>query len=523
MRRVLSRFDGGMADDYIRGATGESSVSKHFDILSYPRRLQPVRSMTAESVTDSKIGNIITASNGLMYGVGTDPSNPTLGKLWYRQGFGASDVWASLATNQLSGATLRTGDYAFLTEYPDAGNVRTIFWASTNLLLASDPAGGSSAATDSLTFSTISQGFVHPKDKVLYFSYQTTTATYIASISPNASAFGTHNYTALTLSKRYRVYSLTNYGDYLAIGATSNDGVGASTSVVILWDRDTSLATVSEIIPWGAGNLKVLNNLNGVLVGVSTMSSNQTGSVQDHDAIQIKAYAGGAEPTLIKEISTTRLTTTAPMCAINERVNFVYNNRLYFSANIVGGGTAPAYYGLWSVGKTKTNRWATTIERMATNTGTETGVIAAAMSGDFCSMCHTAVGTLTFTTNGNNLSTIYDATSIYETTINPEMSDDDYDVNKQLTKVFVSYLPLPADAQIVVKYRVDCLQNASGSTLGAGWTTVISRTTDNEGYFEMTIDNAGSQFTAGRKYEFRIESTDGAIITGLGYEYKALV
>lgn len=519
----ISRFDGGMADDYTRGGIGECSVSKHFDLLSYPRRLQPLRAMTTESTTDSKIGNIITASDGLMYGVGTDPNNPTLGKLWVRQGYGASDVWASLSTNQLSGAALRTADYAFLTEYPDAGNARVVFWASTNMLVASNlSGGGGSATTDALTFTNISQGFVHPSDKVLYFGYQTTTATYIGSISANATAFATKNYTALLLPKRYRVYSLTNFGDFLAIGATSQDGAGASTSVVILWDRVTSVTTVSQIIPWGAGNLKVLNNVNGAIVGVSTLSSNATASVQDHDAVQVKVFTGGAEPQLVKEISANRLTTTAPACTINANVNFVYNNRLYFSANVVHGGAAPAYYGLWSFGRTKLGGWAVQIERMATNTGTETGVLAAAIAGDFVCMAHTAVGTLTYTTNGNNLSTMYDATSIYESVINPEMDEADYEAQKQLMTVYAAFLPLPDDAQAVIKYRVDVTQDASGSTLGNGWTTLATVTTNDAVVVESILDSAGSQFTAGRKYEFRIESDNGAILTGFGYKYKVL-
>lgn len=507
MKTRSFRFDGGIADDYTHGAPGESSISKHFDILSYPYRLQPLRGMATESVTDSKIGNIIVGSDGLMYGVGTDPSNPTLGKLWQRSGYGGSDVWQSIpSTNQLSGAILRTNDYAFLVDYASAGNARTVHWASTNLLVASDPAGGSSAATQALTFTTISQGFVHPKDKVLYFGYQTTTATYVAAISPNATPFTGLNTTALQLPKEYRVYSLTNLGNYLAIGCTATaQGSGINTSVVFLWDRDTSLTTVSEVIPWGAGQLKVLNNIGGLLVGVNTLSANYNGSVQDADSIQIKV-SGGAEPELVKEITATRLTTTAPSCVINSNINFIYRNRLYFSVNIVNGGTAPAYYGLWSFGKTKTGRYAITIERVATNANTETGVLAAAIAGDFVSMAHTAVGTLTYSQNSSVLSTIYDATSVFETCVNPEMDDVDRPVKKKLVSVYATYLPLPAAASVVFKYRADASANGS-------WTTIFTETTDSAVITEFPVS------VEGRNFEFRLESVDGAIILDAGYRY----
>lgn len=527
----IKYFGSGMSDDYAYGGQGEFSVSKHFDILSYPRRLQPLRSMTTESTTDSAIGNLIVGSNGRMYGVGVDPSNPTNGKLWVRSdnattssgsSYGASSTWRSLTSDQLSGVVLRNAsysdsDYPFLVDYPDFGNVRTMLWASTNVLVASDPLGASSATTTALSFSTISQGFVHPKDKRLYFGYQTGSSTYIGRISSNATAFSSVNFTALQLPNNHRVYSITDYGNYLAIGCTTPNGLS---SVVFLWDRDETLTTLSETINWGAGQLKVLNNLKGALVGVNTMSANTTGTVQDMDGIEVKLYLGGAEPTTVKQIKAQRLTTTAPSCVLLERVNFIRNDRLYFSANVVNGGTAPAYYGLWSFGKNRNDSYALTIERMATNTGTETGVFAAAMSGDFVAMAHTANGTLTATTNGNTLSSIYDATSVYESNINPEMPTLDTEKKKKLMSVYCTYLPLPTDATVVMQYRVDVSANASGSTLGNGWTTIFTETGNGVVFTERVKDAAGSSFTDGRKYEFRITSTDGAIITGWGYRYK---
>lgn len=524
-RTIPLRFDNGMAGDYANGNSGQCSLCKHFDTLTFPKRLQPLRGMATESNTTSVIGNIVVAKNGNLYGVGQDPNNPGNGRLYYRNGFSTSPSYAGLAQDQLSGAAIRAGDYAFLVEYPDAANVRTLFWASTNILVASDPAGGSSATSTALTFSTISQGFVHPSDNVLYFGYQNSTATLIGSISPDATPFNTHNFNAFTkIPSRYRVVGLTNYGDFLAIGCVSNNGVGTNSSIIVLWDRDTSLNTVSRIIPWGAGALQVINNMSGALVGISSSSIVYTGTVQDYDSLQIKIYNGGDEPVPEIEMPALRLTSTAPSVTINPNVNFIYHNRLYFSANIVNGGTAPAYYGLWSFGKTKSGHWAVSIERMATNTGTETGVLAAAIVGDFVSMCHTANGTLTYSQNGNALNAIWTATSIYETCINPEMPEPDIDRSKKLMTVYATWLPLQntaQGAQVVMKYRVDSLQNASGSTLGNGWTTCFTATGDGSTSLVVTNDATFKQFTDGRKYEFRLESLNGAIITGAGYKYMS--
>ncbi len=171
-----------MADDRVAGTPSQYSFAKHFDTLSYPRRLQPLRGMTAESVTNTLIGNMVVASDGLMYGVGTDPNNPTLGKLWVRSGYGASDVWGEGGWSQTQ-LTGHTANFDLLVNWPDSGasSSRNIFWASANFLASSQLSGGAGgAATQALTFSSIGQGLVHPKDKNLYFPYRTSSAAYIA-------------------------------------------------------------------------------------------------------------------------------------------------------------------------------------------------------------------------------------------------------------------------------------------------------------------------------------------------------
>lgn len=518
---TVRNFHAGIADDIQSGNIGEFSIAKHFDILSNPKKLQPLRGMTAESVTNTLIGNIILASDGLMYAVGEDPLNPgSSGKLWQRSGYGALDVYQSIPTNnQLSGAVMK---YPFLVEYKDCGNTKSIFWASNNLLVASDPLGATSATTDALTFTEIGAGYVHPKDRILYFPYKTSTATFVGTISPNATPFASKAYTAFTLPKQYTVPCLTNYGNYLAIPAYSGSGSGVNTSIVYLSNRDTSLTTFEESIAWGAGQLKVLNNLEGTLIGVSTLSANYSGSTQDSDSIFIKGYNGGSEPFIIKEIKARHLVSSGggsqPSVAINPNVNFVYKNRLYFSVNIVpNDGISNSYYGLWSVGRNKvTGQYTVTMERMATNTNTETGVLAAAISGDFVSMVHTTAGTMTYTINGTASTATYGATSTYESLINPEMTEEHSILNKQLHAVAVHCEPLVSGQQIIMYYRVDSI----GSWLPCFTKTSTSPDTKLTAY-ESSKPTTG-QFKAGRNFEFKLESTGGAVILGFSYKYSVL-
>lgn len=517
MKRIfINRFDNGMTPDIYNAGIGTFSVSKQFDILTYGNRLTPLRGMAADT-TGTGIGNIIVDSvNGLMYGVGINPDTGTTGEVWQRGGYGASDVWQRISPNTQNGSGVVI--YPLLVDWRNSGNIRTLIWATANTLEASDPVGNSSPATQALTFSTIGQGFVHPADQILYIPYTTTSGCFIAAVTTNATPFGTFNATALTLPKQYQVYNLCSYGNYLAIPGTTTNPASVSASRVFFWGRDTTQSWDYDI-SWGGGDLKVLNNLNGVLIGISSNSGNgASGAVQDRASISIKGYAGG-EVFNIFEIPANHLSASGfPSVTINPNVNFIKNNRLYFSVNIVpNDGVSNNYYGLWSVGKNAQGHYVVTIERIATNTNTETGVLAAAIAGDFVSMVHTAAGTLTYTINGQTSSSTYAATSVYESVVNPQMDEIDFFQEKKLEAVDVQFLPLTSGAQVVMKVRVD-------SNNSADWKTVFAKTTSNPDAKLTTYETpiiASMLIPDGQNIEFRIESTGGAQINGFAYKYTA--
>lgn len=519
---VFNRFDGGVADDYVRCAPGECSISKNFDLIGFPFRLQPLRGMvTTNEPASTQLRMMIHGTNNYMYGIGEDPNNAGNGELYKRTGYGGSDGWTDFTNDQLSGAANSegSGHFDFLVHYPEANNARKLIWSSTNKIVFSNPDDSGSAETGSLTFTTIGQGIVHPKDKILYFPYQTSTATIIGKYNGQAGAgydgagnlsnFTNAAFTVATPS-RYRVYCLSHYGDLLAIPMTV-PGV-ASESVVGLWNRDTSITTFDQTIPWGVGLLKVLNNLNGALIGISVSSAETSTSGLDIDKIQVKVYEGGAEPRVIAEISAVRLTSTRPSCVINHRVNFIQNNRLYFSANVLNGDADANYYGLWSVGKNKLGQWTVVREQGATNDDSETGIIAAAKHGDFLSCVHSSAGTITSSYADDTLASIYDSTAFYETGPNQGMTEGDRIKRKKLKSFFISTLPLPSGGQVTMKYRVNSKKSDS-------WSTAIIESTTGKTLTESVVDINGGQFPEFDINELRVESTEGAIITSFGYEY----
>ncbi len=512
---TVKNFQDGIASDIYEGGTGEFSIAKHFDILTYPNRLQPLRGMTADT-TGTGIGNIQLFSDGLFYGVGL---NGSASRLWQKSGVTNTDVWQHIPnTDQLGGSAPA---YPLLVEYVDVGTApatdKTIFWAMAGSIIRSNKLGASSASSgsgDALSFTNIGQGFVHPGDKTLYIPYDNKIATYVLSTTLNTAQF--------TIPLQYQIPCLTNYGNYLAIPAYTSNGVGVNGSILFLWDRNLSNTLPNESINWGAGQLKVMNNLNGVLIGIS-----QSLLGQDQTSISIKEYSGGTEPILIKELISQHFAgSSTPTVTINPNVNFVYKNRMYFSVNIVpNDGLSQAFYGLWSVGKNKINgRYTVTLERMATNDGSDTGVLAAAVNGDYFVMCHTAVGTMTYSTYGATSASTYGATSVYESTVNPSMGTNRYTrlhplVSKQLMTFAVHTLPLTTGQQVVGKFRVD-------SQSSSDWVTAFTKTSTSPvlpipelTVHEQVKDANGNAFTAGRNFEFRLESTGGAVITGFTYTY----
>lgn len=528
----ITNFGGGIAKDYGKGIRGECSVCKHFDIFNFPNRLQPLRGFQLDDTSNTRIKNMMLCpSNGILYAVGTVSGDATTPQLWCRSDYTTDpNGWIWTPSSQLGAGATRNADALFLTYYGDETGTKKIFWASTNNIQVSSPSFDSASDNGALTFTTISNGYVHPTTKRLYFAYKVsaTGACYLAqhdgtvgaAISPagtlNATT-GVWNTTVLTFPSQYTVYSITGWGDYLAIAATTNIiGGGVDSSVVFLWDMKS--VSWNETIKWGEGQLLVLNNLDGYLVGISQLSStNISGLRQDGDKIVIKMYSGGSKPQTVKEIISSRLNTTSPSCQINKNVNFVYEDKLYFSADVLNGDADANYYGLWAFGKNKEGRYALSIDRGATIDNSETSILAAVIAGDYVFMTHTAYGTQVKTINSSSLSSIYGNRSFWESCINPEMPEEHYNKKKNLIGVSVTCLPLlDATSEIVIKYRVD-------SDKSDTWTTIATKTNAlGETKFEAVIDSSGNQFTSGVFYEFRLESTGGARINSFTYKYDIL-
>lgn len=503
-------FGGGMSSDIYASKPGEFSQIRNFDTLTYPNRLYPLPSMASDTastgvqnmivVPDSNNSNTLT-----IFGSGYEP-NTTNGSLWRTTGSG----WAEL-TNARSGDAASSD---LLIYYPENGNSgRTLIYAgygATSRLTYVHPDGATALAYKNLAQTaaagSISQGYIHPADNILYFGYsKANTATYIVSKDASSDIVDP----ALTLPAKYTVRSLNKYGNYLAIGVTAFSvanvpGAGVETSGIFLWDRTTASIKPNEFIPLGDVQLFALNNLDGVLVACCTYQDNDSGS------LITLGYAGGVPEKLTETIIVRQVATETPTFTAYPRVNLIYRKRMYFSMDLSSGATSPIYKGLWSLGRNKKGQWVVQTERFGSTDGTDSSIIAAAFRiGRLFTSTATTFALTTAVQSPSGWATEYASSSYYESVVNPNMPELDKMLSKQLAAALCTFI-IPSTGQVVLKYRIDSVQTGAWTTLFTK--TATTPTTSLQSY-EAPIKKTGTNF------EFRIECTGGAQVTAFAYKY----
>lgn len=486
---IVNKFNTGMTSDP-RASSG-CQLCKHFDNFSKPHSLIPYRDSEGVStinITTQALAQLktFTMYGGNLYGLGIiDSTNKA--KI-YKNADVSLSTWTAPNNAEDSANGVNSGFFINYkgTFWGDAGGTR--LW-STDLTTFTTSA-------QAITYTSITQGLIHSKDSVLYFGYTNTTASYIAS----KNGAGAWNITALTLpDTTLTVVSLCEYGNYLAIGCKSNE-VGGS-SKVFLWDRDSSVLTISESLDVGARTLSQIENIEGYIVAI-TVPSGTTADI-DPKVTFLKSSGGDFQP--FEEV---------PLSAGGRIVSKQkVNNRMYFGMGDVSlgatsiGGSSNDYVGVWSVGRNQIGaEFSVSFTRLVNNNTAVSGINGFILVGDYLWASFTVSGTVTLSKTNDQAS--YTATSVYRTVINPNMSDLDKVKKKQLQTTSLTYSPLPSAGQVVLKYKVD----------NESYVTCFTETTDSAQVTEV-IKAGSTEFTKGRDYEFQIESTGGAEITGLPYKY----
>lgn len=507
---ILNKYDGAIVNDTRNPASNVAKILTNFDVNGFPYTLVPYR--------DSEDGNS-NASNDLMQNwcIAKNTSSPTSTSDYSLFGLGRqtasnkvrifkkaltnssndlSDAsWTESSNNTASAQT--TPNYNLFVYYPKLG---MIFGAHANrYIFEYDPDGGTAfneTDLDLTSFTTVAQGIVHSKDDILYVPYDN-------KIAKNDN--GTWTSAALTLPTGYYITSICEFNDDIAIGVAPVSGVG--NSKVFIWDRSTTLATVKESIDWGYGLLNVLEEVDGYLLGISIYGNN---TISQKNKIIFRYYTGAGAKSFYELYDTGTGTQTTRLPLAKQKVG----GRLHFMLSISLNGARRE--GVWSFGRNQTGNWTLVHERTPDNdTLTENSGLGNLYNfiyvGDYLFQAFINSSSAHEVTKTNNTAS-FTATSIFESTVNQGMDLKDKIKNKQLKSISIGYKTLSAiSGQVVVKYKVD----------GGSYTTVATCTTTGVNVLEFTTAS-GVPFTAGREYEFRLESTLGAEIINFEYDYDVI-
>ena len=504
MRAIINNFSNAITNDPRDTGKGLARVVTGFNVSSYPRSMVPYR--------DSEDGNsnasndqmqafciaLRTGTTYSLYGLGRTTAADKVRVLYKNLTTGAStdlddNGWTE-TTNNVS-ATQATVNYNCFVYYP---RLNMIFGGhGSRYIWEYDPDGGTAfneTDADLTAFTNLAQGVVHSKDDTLYIPYDN-------KIAKNDN--GTWTVAALTIPNQFYITSICEFGDLIAIAAAPLSGTGNSR--VFLWNRVTSALDLDENVDWGYGIIKILEELDGYLVGISIFGNS---TIAHKNRVFFKYYTGSSALSVLELIDTGTGTQTTLLPIAKQKIN----NRVHFLMQINLNGSVRE--GVWSFGKNVNGQFSIVHERTSNNdTALSTGTLRGFFYvGDYLFIAYNTSGGV-YTVSKTNDSASYSASSIVESCINEGIPTEHKMLRKQLTAIGVLYTTLSAAAgQVVLKYKVD----------GGSYTTVLTATTTGVNVIEEVKDASASQFTAGREYEFRVESTLGAEIISVYFDYELL-
>lgn len=495
-QQIINRFDGGVAEDKRSTDYSKFSLTKHFDTFTYPHKLVPqlrTKAVSGEDKTKDMVRFVYAPRSGSTYklfllGV----ASGTLTQLGVYMTDGGTASLETPTNNEGSQVNRCEDIFFYYKSY--------IYMYSNGVNLSRFDVTSSGAFSN--TYQTIAytigqtqcEPVHHPTDDCAYFF----TDNLVLRLN-NTSWDGT----VLTLPSNETIVAATDYGNFLAIG-TITKGTFAVKSKVYLWDRDSSLATISAMINLGDGVLGHLAVLDDRLIAVISGYSNSTFS-NKRSRLSIRQIIGSSYVTL-NEITTDSLGT---MGLPNTRV--IRNNKLYFPAEASLRGDARR--GIWAV-DSRGRMTIEVVEEEVDSAASQTyqGIY---LLGEQWWFAHSNDGSV-------NRTIIYDDsndTPNYSTTLSSSyesliMNGGDSSATKKLLSVTVMTEPMPTAGQIVLKYRL----NEESS-----WTTIFTHTTDNSiSHTAINIESTGVTLPEYKEIQFQINSTGGAVVTGLKVKYELM-
>src|SRR3990167_7353643 len=449
---TVNRFDGGFSDDPREVSSNKGALIKHFDIFSNPNKLTPYRSTEADTSTSVsstdleqyRVQDFQLGLDGKLYGLGR-ASASAVPKV-FSKADPTTGNWTIEYTAEGTGALIR----GCFIEWQSA------WWMFSGTTDVSKWTIGSTF-TNSVgtvgTITSVAQGVVGA-DNNLYLFYN----NKVVRVSPAGAV--TDNVCS-AIPSDMRITSACRWGSYIAIGCaygTSNLTIPSGRSQVFIWDMVTT-TTVSDVIDWGEGALKVLGNIEGSVVGVSDKYlSNNIGLTKG--AMVVRMWGGG-QAKVMKEVVANQIVTADATAFPSTVTRFPRNvvikdNRMYWVASVPFGlstSTESTYHlGIWCFGRKNVNSdFALTIEYIEEAVDTSNYLINSfGNAGNYWFISHSAesAGKVTKTDDATN----FTITSVYDTQI---FNGGDSSVTKKILGTTLSFEALPAAGVVRLFYKKD--------------------------------------------------------------------
>ncbi len=504
----INKFSGGLAEDVREKRIDSFANSHNFDVFNNDF-LKPYRDTETETLSTGNIDAFkITDTVAHQYLLGTDyyaglfslgnASGSNVAKLFNKTITANTQIDVSYITSNIG--TTTNGDDAgnnviastlvsydnnlfFLATNNTVTYLRRYVHSTTTLTsigsIADYPTGVSGAV--------IPRPFIHPKSGKMYIASGGKLSSYdpINGLIPDPILIPNANQVTVT--------SLCDYGGYLAIATTPKNRGGVSR--VILWDMTSS--TINDTVDFGEGALMVIENLGGIIIGLSADSTGGNSPFSVTPQIVMRGYSGGTSQVL-KSFNSTSV----------QLKNFKQkqNDKLFFVGKITVQGVET--FQIFVCGKNKSGNWFLAPDRLVNGDTAVGDILGFNLIGDYlwAGYSTSSVNYLVRTNDAAN----FTATSIYESLVNHGMSEEDRGKKKQLKTVSVA--KTSTTGQLVLKYRVD-------SQSSSDWVTICTLSSGGKLNRKEGKESTGLPFNAGYEYQFRVESTSGAELVEVKYEY----
>lgn len=479
----ITRFDGGIVADGRDPRENVCQMSKHFDIFTRPYRLVP--HVAPESGNSDQTTHGIRQMlyyNSKVFGLGVTTSPPRV----YEKSSLANATWTELTNGTASSGSFNPNVFVEYKGYVYG------WYASANLWKA-DLSGSAAFTTTERSITGVGvQGLVHSKDDILYLPYNVSGQGKIAKLDNT-----TWSDASITLPVDKTITAICEYGNYIAIACKPKY---YGKSVVYLWDRDSTLTTLSESIDFGSGDLEVLEELDGYLIGISLIGNSTTAL---KPRVVFRRYGGAGSATVFKELE------GSSAVGLTLKGKQKVGSRLYFLLGITIDGTT--LQGVWVIARSSSSQEfavAFSHDPVISGGSAINSLTSFFLVGDymFC-VFNDGSDTLTKTNDSPATTPGYNISSIYESQI---FNSGDSSLKKDLVGVSVSYEPLPTNGEVTLKYRKDA---------ETSWTTIFTDTTDDSvSHSAVNIESSGALVTDFKEIQFRLESKGGAEITGFSFK-----